>query len=508
MIVEDEIRIREGLSKLLKRINPHYEIVGEAENGQEGFALITKEKPDLAFVDIQMPEMDGLQMLMKLQECNQLVKTIILSAYSEFDYAQQAIRLGVSDYLLKPINLSNLKKSLQKAETELAIHRHSQLSHPEELGSLEHIFCDLVTSNFVLTDSIKAFLKTKYHISPEKEFSIALIYLGSHFQTAREKLEKRLRFYCEKNAQFQFNILCFPAIQSSVVLFYAYPCKETVKSWYQKLILEQFCAHQKEFAFGWSTFCGLENIRKALTGIRQYLDFGIYHQRQMVCFPEITKLQTEPLTYPSEIENEIKKALYAQNSIQVEQNYLKFTRYFDGPHFYSSKDIKQAFIRLLWRIIDIMQEFNFEEYKNINLQELSEQVFSANTFQELVSPIQQLVQKKMFLKDNSGVSLTIQKAKSIAHELFDQGVTMEEVAVKLNITPQYLSMQFKKETGVNFNTYMKEYRTQKAKELLITTDLKLYEIAQRIGYNDTKYFSNVFKEQTGILPTEYRRKHK
>ena len=102
VIVEDEIRIREGISKLLGKIDPSYEIVGEAENGRAGLELVKAARPDLVITDIKMPEMDGLQMLEELHKDGLLIKAIVLSAYSEFAYAQQAIHLGVSEYILKP----------------------------------------------------------------------------------------------------------------------------------------------------------------------------------------------------------------------------------------------------------------------------------------------------------------------------------------------------------------------------------------------------------------------
>lgn len=94
------------------------------------------------------------------------------------------------------------------------------------------------------------------------------------------------------------------------------------------------------------------------------------------------------------------------------------------------------------------------------------------------------------------------------HEFYQSGITLEEIASKLNITPEYLGTQFHKEMGVNFSTYMKNYRISKAKELLCGTQLKLYEIAEKVGYSDPKYFSKVFKETTGQLPAEYRKTFK
>ena len=138
VIVEDEIRIREGLMKLLERIDQNYQVVGEAENGKAGLELILESKPDLVITDVQMPIMDGLEMLRCLQEKQPLPKVIILSAYSEFSYAQQAIKLGVSEYLIKPIIINELTQSLRSIEQQLAEESNKKGEAPE-LRSVEEV---------------------------------------------------------------------------------------------------------------------------------------------------------------------------------------------------------------------------------------------------------------------------------------------------------------------------------------------------------------------------------
>jgi two-component system, response regulator YesN len=116
VVVEDEIRSREGIVHLLKRLNPSYYVVGEAGNGRSGLELIKKQQPDLVITDIKMPLMDGLSMLRAVRECGMCTKAIILSAFADFAYAKQAISFGVFEYLLKPVSVGELIESLQKIE--------------------------------------------------------------------------------------------------------------------------------------------------------------------------------------------------------------------------------------------------------------------------------------------------------------------------------------------------------------------------------------------------------
>ena len=132
VIVEDEAPIREGMEGILKKLNPSYELAGKAADGIEGLEVIRRVKPDLIIMDIRMPDMDGLTMLKKLREEGVASKALILSAYSDFSYAKQAMELGVSTYLLKPVKIQELKKVLKQMEEEV-----QEKNHQGTLLSLE-----------------------------------------------------------------------------------------------------------------------------------------------------------------------------------------------------------------------------------------------------------------------------------------------------------------------------------------------------------------------------------
>ena len=113
VVVEDETPIREGMAKILKTINPKYELVGTAVDGLSGYQLIQEQKPDLIIMDIRMPKMNGLEMMEKLRMEGCTSRFVILSAYSEFEYAKRAIDSGIISYLFNPINLPELMASLR-----------------------------------------------------------------------------------------------------------------------------------------------------------------------------------------------------------------------------------------------------------------------------------------------------------------------------------------------------------------------------------------------------------
>ena len=141
LIVEDEIRIREGLVKLIEKIDSEFEVVGEAVDGASGLEMCKVQQPDIIITDIKMPKMDGLQMLSEIYGSGLKSKAIVISAYSEFEYARGAMKLGVTEYLLKPISLMDFSKAINNIAEQIYEDRRKK---PEQVGTLEQIVRDIM----------------------------------------------------------------------------------------------------------------------------------------------------------------------------------------------------------------------------------------------------------------------------------------------------------------------------------------------------------------------------
>ena len=219
----------------------------------------------------------------------------------------------------------------------------------------------------------------------------------------------------------------------------------------------------------------------------------------IIHYPRIKQLQTSPLSYPVDIENQMKTAICMANPTKLQETFRDFQSYFRKGALYDPKKIKESYLRFIWSVINVAKELDLSRYFAIDQQALLESVMEAVTNEEL--------EKNDEDKDDN-MRLVIRRTKSLIHEFYARGITLDEIAEKLNVTPEYLGSQFHKEVGVTFSTYMKEYRIQKAKKLLIGTNLKLYEVAEQVGYATPKYFSKIFKEVTGQFPAEYRKLNK
>lgn len=509
-IIEDEIRIRDGLRKLIQKASNGYEVVGEAENGEEGFYLIQKERPDVVITDIKMPVMDGLEMLKKLQEESIPVKAIVLSAYSEFAYAQQAIKLGVSEYILKPIAIGEITQSLKNMEFQLA-QRHKQgQENPEVLRSLENICNSILIGNVVAEEELKSFLAAEYQIDTDDKFVLMPNYLGQAYEANHTEVEKEMKEWISGRTTFSGCILKIPQNSMVVLFLYNYQDVHALERWFsQKNSMQQRGQRPYKSCLGWIEFCGLNQFPASLATLQKYMDWNmVLGEGIIIDYPKVTQIHTIPLSYPIEMEKEMKAALCGLKLDEVRELIRKFENYFQRGELYSPKEIKESFVRFLWSMFNVAKEIDFTPLKSIEQQELLEKIMFAVTYDELAEIMMQVMARIAEQERKTESSYLIQRAKSMIHEFYHQGITLDEIAVQLSITPEYLGTQFYKEVGEHFSTYIRTFRVEKAKKLLIGSSLKLYQVAEQVGYLDPKYFSRVFRSVTGELPIEYRKRHK
>lgn len=182
VIVEDEAPIREGLAKILHKINPDYELVGKAGDGKAGYELIRRMEPDLVILDIQMPKMDGLSMLRMLRKEQNHCRVLILSAYSDFNYAKQAIELDIENYLLKPIKIPELKRALGQIEEEL-----DKEKSQDKVFTVQGIFIGCLNGQLAPDKQFHNMTMEKYGFSVEDPAEVFALWLGDGYEEQKKR---------------------------------------------------------------------------------------------------------------------------------------------------------------------------------------------------------------------------------------------------------------------------------------------------------------------------------
>lgn len=504
VIVEDEIRIREGIRKLLPKLDETNEIVGEAENGLEGAELIRRKEPDVIITDIRMPVMDGLRMLGALYEEGCKAKAIVLSAYSEFEYARTAIRLGVTEYLLKPIVMGEFSAAVQRVKKEL---EEDKRRKPDRLGALDQVFKSIINGDLKPDEEIAAYLKEQFQISDRVPVGLFIACFEDWDRQKVIQSARDLRMLMAEKTSPAYCLIENERQKELYLILYGGTDYHSIK----RRIQSYFLSRNKGMdgiALGWTQVEDLYMLRTSYDDLKSYLEWSIpLGDKVIISYPEIRNIQSVFCVYPIEIENQIKLAICTNDGKEIEKSIQRFHDYFQHKKIYEPKMIKECYVRFFWAAINFSKEIGNLAYDSFDQQALLEKVMHNKTMQGLKQVTDELISKIRKQSENIA-NINVRRAAAMIHEFYRTGITLDEIAVKLGITPEYLGTQFHQEMGVNFSTYMKNIRLNKAKELLLGTSLKLYEIAELVGYSDSKYFSKVFKAETGQLPAEYRKTHK
>jgi two-component system response regulator YesN len=530
VIADDEIHILRLIKRFVTQEN--ITVVGEAQNGIDAYNLTLQLKPDILITDIRMPGYDGIEMIKKLNGEMPDLSIIIISGYRDFEYAQEAIRYGVMEYLLKPIRETDLKSALAKAINKSLEVRNSK-QHVETMKkSLDE------TSQALKLQALQDFL-----------------FKGD---AAADKLqaEKDLPDFLLKQNQIFFVIILKIDNSDNEQTFEANR-KEVAGSLSRKVtgILDKSNCHYQTFFQNSRTYiiCSMDRAdnpkvlpEKALNDINMLLRSETYKY--------IFLKATISIGIPTENIGDLPKSL--QSAEQFLTYRLKFpNEYIFGCWCVSRPDFKRGniaakkYVHELKNAVETMNsskaeavfltihdDFSknyYESYEligiaNFIIKEIDSSVRHADPSDDL-NP---LVGSALLAVDNATdpenilaflkkftlavidllldlqeqrVSRPVRLAQEYIQQNFDKQVTLEEVAEIVFINPNYLSSLFKAKTGVGFSEYVATVKVEKAKELLRTTFMNINEIAFAVGYMDTKRFSKMFIKYEGIRPSEYRK---
>lgn len=509
VVVEDEIRIREGICNLLVKMFPQHAVVGSAANGKEGLELIMSESPDLIITDVKMPVMDGLTMLSVLYEQKIRYKAIVLSAYTEFSYAQQAIRFGVSEYLVKPLVVNDFVKAIKNMEVQL---EEQEKHNPFAFDRFDSILLGVIFGGIEIDESLINFVKSKYGIKEDTMFSEVQIYLGMRYEEKLEGLKRNLEAFLTQRSNINYYLLEVPKDKILLAVLYGYDDPQELERWFQIGVISHLRGRDAvDGGYGWINATGMKELRGSYHTLLQHMDWNVvFGNSIIISYPKILKVQTTLCIYPIDIENRLKVALCSYNRVKVHKCLQQFTEYFEGGNVYEPKNIKECYVRFLWAMINVGKEINILNQEQIDHKKILQKIMGSINKEELRAVMDEVygLIKDDSYEDKNDLSLNVKRAENMILEYYKTGITLEEIAAKLNLTPEYLGMQFHLEKGVKFSTYIKDFRMMKAKELLIGSKMKVCEVAEKVGFSDAKYFSKVFRECTGQLPAEYRKTNK
>jgi two-component system response regulator YesN len=514
--VEDEIVTREGIRDNVDWAAHGFEFCGEATDGEMALPLLRTARPDVLITDIKMPFMDGLQLSKIVRERMPWVKIVILSGHDEFEYAQQAINLGVTEYLLKPVTVQNLHQVLQKLAAQLEQERKEQ-------ENIRHLREQIEENRAILRERL--LLKVMVGALSSTEAIEKGQLLGLDL-SARYYLVVILKTELEDRSE-QFDYDEYQQVQRVVAgLVEDMPDVFLLRKDWEELVLlmkgnaPEFLEEERERL--------LERINQEVKRTRYRLTIGSGTPKKRIAelhqsFVEaLVNIQRAANEKNNRLINAVDKADLLKVDRAAVENFLRrgakedFDSFFNtyirplGETALTSYLIKNyIFVDVVLATVKLVNDLGGDIDQVVpELESIETTLASIKTIEQLREQVYRILTSTLAFRDHHTSSRymgTIQQAKDyIDHHYMEPELSLNEVAAHVNLSPSHFSVIFSKEASQTFKEYLTEIRIKKAKEYLRTTALRSADISYQVGYSDPHYFSHVFRKVTGLSPNEFR----
>jgi len=391
-----------------------------------------KCKPDLVITDVRMPDLDGLEMLERLREDAVEVKAIVLSAYSEFSYAREAIKLGVSEYLLKPINVGDLTQALKNIDDRIENERDA---HRKEGGAtLEGVLYSIMLGGAKVDESLRSSLAHCCRMDVDGHFALAAVYLGRSYAADAPRIIELAASTLSRRAGLDWRIIEIPSGDRFSIVAFNIEDAQAIRDWFESC----FMGRMKEsgipgLCVGWGRFDGLGALRAVSQGIDGAIDWSIaLGCGSLIVWPEVEETQFVPLSYPIAEENEVRAALCAVNRERFHAGIGSFMERLREGGVHSPREMKSTLIRFFWSVLGTVREIHYDGYAAVAQQDILERIKLAVSWRELAEIAGILA--RLFPPDedcapNDG--FVVARAKNIVREFYAQGITLNEVAAQI-----------------------------------------------------------------------------
>lgn len=510
LLVDDEKIILDSISTFIDWQQIGTELVGTARNGIEALEKVKELEPDIVITDIKMPGMDGLELIEAVYKWAPDIQFIMLSGFSEFNYAKQAMQYGVRHYLVKPCNEQAIIEAIEEIQQTFEEQKEQENFVLEMKERLEHVL------PYAKEQLLKEFVMQSIH--GEREID----YLAKIFRVELDEAPVRLILF-QIEGEFDYeHMFAIKNIGSDTFTNAILSC--TIGDYVLMIIYdeEQEAIIEKVEGIRTSFFNYYKHdTTVAVSNIGTILDAKILYQETLLCLQHrfyigegaiITQKDIQIMTEVSQSETEfvfdeqrfcmlVKTGKWEDVSDNLEDFFYQFQKKRLDIQFTRSYVIQlyNAMIRLLepeemsTYLQGISQLITVETIQHM-------QTFFATTAQEITTYFYQ--------ENKQSYSKVVQRViDAVERDISNVELSLNHIAQnELFMSADYLGKLFKKETGDRFSNYLTQVRIEKAKKLIENEqDIKFFEIAERLGYSDAQYFSQVFKKQTGYTPTEYKK---
>lgn len=520
VLADDEKKVVLLLQKLIDWEKQGYEIVGIANDGIRALELVKEKQPHLLITDIRMPGCDGIELIRQARAFQPNIHFIVISGYRQFEYAQNALKYGVEDYLLKPLkkdDLSNIllrirEKLGEEAELEYQLKKSEEqrqrmlLSVLKSCVDRQQDFLSLDQVNeefgFHFIDGYYCSVLIKPDISDGEEHSDGYRIMMQH---SLEIVRREVSLVFEESA-----VSIWKEGIAAILNSKEYQIVD-VKQCFTRIRKE--IEKQRDLFWDIRISVFLGSKKTEMEQLMESMKEALWLCKDRIC-------QNQTWRYAASEDIDFHQR-YQMDSAQ-KKRFRETVEYLNEDQF--EKELTKSFHKILQdkRLSGQMLEDWFHEIADACVSEMEQNRKSAELFleklqenfwyctntKEVFQLLQRSIQQKIRqLNEEKALqeARPITEAKKYIQEHYQEALRLEEVSSAIGFNATYFSTLFKKETGQNFMDYLTELRINKAKELLCEADISVSDAAEMVGYRDLKYFSRLFKKTTGISPSDYKK---
>ena len=536
-LAEDEVIVRETIKRMIPWEDLGFELVGEAADGEMALPLLLRQKPDLLITDIKMPFMDGLTLAKVAKKEIPGLKVVILSGYDDFNYAKQAINIGVEDYLLKPITKNALIERLteirSRYEHEKTQKEYYEKFHREmqayEKNSSRDFFEALVRGSMDMMEIYRRSEKLGLDIVAEA-YNVLIFTMNceedfsgqreGYSEWEAESLELLEEFFSENTSAmlFRCNIFSYGVLIKGQ--------KETIEENTRSCVSEiQRILDRKEQKRQWFVAAGepverLSQIQKSYYSASRAFSQRYLYDENILYYDEMASMEKKNVTeddstYLQKVDvnalNPVILQKFLSNGLLEEtENFVKDYFYAIGQEPLESLVFRNyVTLNVRFSVMSFLKEIGCDT-RTLE-QEDTEDVLSesSKSLENAIAYAKKIISQAIALRDqnsgNKNRSILKTAVDFIDSHYMEEDMSLNKAANAANVSANHFSALFSQNMGQTFIEYLTNLRMNKAKEYLRCTSMRSSEIAGEIGYKDAHYFSYLFKKTQGMTPSDYRK---
>lgn len=521
MLVDDEIAIREGIRNSFPWEESGYTLVGEAPDGEIALPIIRDENPDILITDIRMPFMDGMELCRQVRQRMPWISIVIISGHDDFNYAREAISLGVQEYMLKPITAKELREVLDRISQKIREERSAR----EKADNMQR---RLARGNrFVEDRLLGALFEDDFGENEARQLTGQLRTMGINLAAGCYTVLD-ISFDDTVNSESCMDILYSLSDRSGGGVKVC-----SARHGAQALVMgdSESDTEERAYAFADSVVKGVENAElgqvlvtigemcadladirvssRAARHIRHVMRRGGMEAGMSVV--GIRELEDRPGRMQNLDFRPLRDRLQYTSAENFDEVFDKYLSTLVATDMHTEVTWDYLRVEALMTAIAIVRDAGGEPSEVLPIQKYEQEQLSGRGADDLNSVKSLLLTSLRFRDIHSPLhgNSSIVKARYYMSQHFnDPNLMLQDVAKAVNMSNSRFSTVFAQETGYTFTEYLAMLRISKAQELLKATALRSSQIAQEIGYSDPHYFSYLFKKRTGMTPSEYRRGEK